>query len=307
MCSIFFIRTPCVKSDVKESFIHLYKKKHLVAIVLATAIAFPTTVALAPISIIADIFAGTIQASLRLCQGADKDEILLILHKKVIASPVQQGIYLLTSVIALGILAGGMIIRMHQEGIRFIPAFAVSALVVSAIMGNVVYWNSQFVVASLPRFFIPDGYNVFIKGGAKDEFGIKVDFDPERKYLKWRHEWRHEFEETDKAYFDNIFANAIKETENELNKLSINFPQNFKTFRAWFSSDKKTYKLFGFSSADKVDENGLNKQFRALALQCHPDKFPDKEKKKEAEIWFKLLMAARFDVEENILKKRSAH
>lgn len=281
--------------DIKDSFVHLYQKKHLVTIVIGTGIAYPLTVAMTPVSIILDIFAGSIQASLRLCQRADKEEILSILHKKVIASPVQQGVYLLTGLVALGILAGGPAGHMWQRGIPFIPSFAANALLFSALMGNIFYTRNQRSVADLPRFFRPDGYNIFIDGGAKDECGKIPDFDAETTYLRWR---RKVEETTAQSNTTNReFTKTRKLIQDDLDKLITKFPDEFTEIRNWFKSNKDTYELFGFSSLITVNENRLKRKFRLLALQCHSDKFQDDNAKKEADIWTRLVLEARLDVE----------
>lgn len=302
-CNLKLIKISLIdlKTDVKESFIHLYKKKQIVPIVLATGIAFPATIALIPVSMIADIFAGVIQAGLRLCQGADKNEVLSILHKKVVASPIQQGIYFLTSVITLGIISGVLIPNVHQKGFAFGRAFAINTFFWSALTGNLLYCTSQKVTASLPRCLRPDGYNVFIGSGATDMFGIKADFDAETTYQKWRNkeqEWHYKAKDK-----NDRFKDVRDQVTADLNNLALKFPEKFTKIRNWFESGQDTHVLFEFSSPDEVTKEVLIKKYKLLALQCHPDKFQGDERK-EAAIWFNLVMEARLDIEKNILEKR---
>lgn len=294
-------------SDVKQTVIHLYEKKHLVLITLGTCVALPLSLMMVPVSMIADIFSGVIQASLRLCQKADKEEVLSILHKKVIASPVQQSIYLLSSLILLGLIGGGAAVQISQAGNSFIKAFVISSLFCSALLGNLVYCRSQEAVANLPRFFRPDGYNVFLDNGATDSFGVKVDFDPESRYQKWRYQQQEEAKSHYRSYntLSDPFAETKQRIKTELDKLEKKFPEKFIEIRTWFESGQKSYQLFGFLSIEAVSEGDLQKKYKSLALKCHPDKFQNHEAK-EAEIWFKLLMEARLDVEEKIRLRRNA-
>ncbi|MGZ3632757.1 MAG: J domain-containing protein [Parachlamydiaceae bacterium] len=286
--------------DVIAFCIHLYQQKHLIAIGAATAIAFSTTVAMVPFSIIADIFAGVIQSGLRLSQGADKNEILSILHKKVIASPVQQSAYLLTGVVVLGIFGAVPAIRLHDAGYPFVWSCVLSALVISMMLGNLMYCRNQEIVAALPRFFRPDGYNVFIEGGAVAYDGRKANFDPEGDYQKWRAQQTNKASlNYNEASLKYLVENAKREAEKSLGELTMKFPDKFQEIRTWFTSDKQAYELFGFSSLDQVNKDELKEKYKLLVLQCHPDKVQEDERK-EAGIWFHLLQEVRLHVEESI-------
>lgn len=329
-----------LKDDTKRCFIYTFKNLQCISICLGTALAFPISIALTPITIIADIFAGVIQASMRLSQGADKKEILSILHKKVIASPVQQGTYLLISATGLGVFTGAAFFKLFWGWLSPVPTLTTTALVISALMGDQLYCSSQRYVAQLPRFFRPDGYNVFIGDGAVDRWGNKVDFDPETTYLKWRREYEAQqareslferdrktensppkYEEYKRTYSASArdyafpsgtyrstsadkarqaFSSTRSKVQVDLNELAAQSCKKFKNIRSWFKNNEDTYTLFGFSSSDEVTIEQLKKKYRALSLQCHPDRVCDNDKE-EATIWFKLLNEARLNVEINIL------
>lgn len=141
------------KFDVRDFFIHTYKKKHLLAISLGTTVVYPLTPLFTPASIIADIFAGIIQSGLRGFQGASQAEIASILHKKIIASPVQQATYASVSVVALPVISISGLIFLSQRLDFVIPSqwypklFPVTMVFFAAFMGNSLYCASQEVVS----------------------------------------------------------------------------------------------------------------------------------------------------------------
>jgi hypothetical protein len=211
----------------------------------------------------------------------------------VIASPVQQSAYLLTGVVVLGIFSAGLAMQKYDAGSPFVWSCVLSALWVSMMLGNLMYCRNQEIVASLPRFFRPDGYNVFIEGGAVAFDGRKANFDPEGDYQKWR------AEQPKKADLNYILENAKGEAKKSLEQLTMKFPDKFQEIRTWFASNKQAHELFGFSSSSQVNKDELKKKYKSLVLQCHPDKVQEDEKK-EAAIWFHLLQQVRLHVEESI-------
>lgn len=312
---------------------HLYDKKITILATAGQVIAYPISCAFTPITAIADIFAGVIQATIRTYQGASKEEIQSILHKKVIAAPAQQLAYTINNFIILGPLfreiakitaiaticlvvvgvglclftgiplAGGMTIAAAIPEIFASVAMDIAPygiLFYSILMGDRMYRDAQGMVGKLPKFLIPDGYNIFIEGGALNEFGDKA-FDPEGEYAEFKQQAKDSRRKSseENSYSPN-FKDSIKKYLDDVREKD----PSFKGLRDWFTSNKKPYTLFGFESADKVNESDLKESYKRWALKCHPDRCLEKSKK-EAEILFTMLKTARDDVEETILNKRS--
>lgn len=309
---------------------HLYNKKITILATVGQVIAFPISWVFTPITAIADIFAGVIQATVRTFQGASKGEIQSILHKKVIAAPAQQLAYIINNIVWVGpiflkaaaIVAIvtpiiGVYVSLHV-GLSFsqttsvlaeMPKTCASAalsagmngaikaiLIHSLLLGDTLYRDTQGIVGKLPKFLIPDGYNIFIEGGALDELGDNA-FDPEGKYTEFKKQYRTK-QESNKRPYSSDFKTSIK---NNLDVFKVK-ATSLKGLRDWFESNEEPYTLFGFKSEDEVNTSKLMKSYHKLALVCHPDKCS--ESVKEATILFMMVNMARKDIEERILEKR---
>ena len=285
-------------SDVKNLFVHLYKKKYLIAIAIGTSVAFPMTIVLTPFSIVSDIFAGLIQASWALWQGADYNEVSSILYKKVIVSPIQQGFYFLAAAGSIGVLSGVTALQAKLQSPRtvFLTNFVFFTLFFSALMGPALYYGVQEQIAKFPRCLRPDAYNVFIEG--------LVSFDAEGDYQKWnqehkkhlRKEQMQEFVKFSEENF-NSFKINIRE---ELDTLERRSEGKFEKIGQWLQDQSAPpYQLFDFSNRGEFTESDLKQAHNKLALIYHPDKCRGYEA--EAAIWYRLLHEAR-RVEESIIK-----
>lgn len=318
---------------------HLYDKKITILATVGQIVAYPISWIFTPITAIADIFAGVIQATVRTCQGASKGEIQSILHRKVIAAPAQQLAYTISNFVVFG----PMFLQIAAKIALFAPFLAVSIvgtsllfglpvahaivyatteiyvpsvlssamtsasigiLVHSLIMGDSIYRDAQGMVGKLPKFLIPDGYNIFIENGALDEFNNNA-FNPEEKYAEFKKQKHAEFKKkpkssrrkSDKRPFSSDYTASIKK---DLDNIKEKDP-SLKRLRDWFEGDEEPYTLFGFDSEDKVTEAGLKNSYRKLSLKYHPDKCLEKSKE-EATILFKMINTAREDIEKMILK-----
>lgn len=303
-------------NENKDSKTHVfYKDQPTLGIKLAMGIVYPLTLALTPFSIIADMFLGVSQALFRLYQGADQKEIKSILHKKVFASPAQQMTFLAVNGVALFALCyqlkgpayfAACIFTIGAPKYQLISlfnrnalVFAISAVCVSPILGCSLYTLSQKCVSGLPRCCRPDGYNIFIDGGAQNQFGEKIDFNnPESFYETWRreHDGESKTSEENQSAFNSLKISISKELK-DLPKT-----EKFDKFRTWLNSTpaQPPFALFGFTSESQVTEKALKEKFKNLAKEYHPDKCPDA--KEEAGVYFKLIFAARLNIEKTILK-----
>lgn len=288
------------KFDITDSFVHTYKKRHLVAISLGTTVVFPLTPLFTPASIIADIFAGIIQSGLRGCQGASRAEIRSILHKKIIASPVQQATYASISAAALPAISISALIFLSQRLNFDIPPkwyrklFPVTMVFFSAFMGNSLYCASQEVVSRLPKFFKPEGYNVFIDNGATNFLGHKPEFDPEKGYQEWREKWgesRNSNQSRGGRAAASDWEKEKEKTRNELGTIPMRHPEKFKELTTWLDSSEPPHVLFGFKNESEVTKTKLQNRYKLLALKYHPDKCP--ENLAEATAWMKLINEIR--------------
>lgn len=324
---------------------YLFDRKITILATAGQVIAYPISCAFTPITAIADIFAGVMQATVRTYQGASKEEIQSILHKKVIAAPTQQLAYSLNNFVVLGPIflevakyaaIGAAVVSLYasvigigvslsaglplSKGIvvvaKIVPKVVASTaisiakksasesiIIYSFLMGDTLYRDAQGMVGKLPKFLIPDGYNIFIENGALDEFGDNA-FDPEGDYAEYKKQANNSRENSnelpinEKRPYSLRFKQSI---ESDLNKITNKDP-SFQKLRTWFEAGKKPYTLFEFESQNQVDESKLKQSYRKLVLKYHPDKCADASRT-EAEILFKMVNTAREDIEERILKK----
>lgn len=299
---------------------HLYNKKIMILATAVQVIAYPFSWIFTPLTAIADIFAGVIQATVIACQGASKEEIQSILHKKVIAAPTQQLAYTFNNFVELGpiirpfalytaliapplsvmvvgqfLLAGlpvstAMTFLITKVSVTFtsnmIKGAAVPVFIHSMLLGDILYRDAQNMVGNLPKFLIPDGYNIFIEGGALDELGENA-FDPEQKYAEFKNQ---------RVETLNFKASIKKSLEVVAEKAT-----RFQKLYDWLESEREPYELFGFKSKDEVNEVILKKFYFEWSLLCHPDKC-EKELQQEATILFKMVSAARQDLENSLEK-----
>jgi hypothetical protein len=250
------------------------------------------------------------------------------LHKKVIAAPAQQLAYVINNFVVmaplyrnvakvaavaipvLGCLSFGLLLA---GGLTFAESASVMPVIMyetmwayvtedlqrgiichSLLVGDHLYRSAQSMVGKLPKFFVPDGYNIFIENGALDSFGNNA-FDPEGKYAEFKEASRSSGN-NQRPYSPDFRRSIIS----DLSKIVSSDP-NFNQIREWANKGLEPYTLFGFTSEDKVNESDLKKAYRKLALQYHPDKITESSKP-EADIYIKMINTARKDVERNILK-----
>src|SRR3569832_1742097 len=86
---------------ISYSPVTMHDRKITILATAGQAIAYPISWIFTPLTIIADIFAGALQATIRTCQGASRGEIQSILHKKIIAAPAQQIAYTVNNILVL--------------------------------------------------------------------------------------------------------------------------------------------------------------------------------------------------------------
>lgn len=342
-CRVLKSGTTGLGENLRTTARHLYDKKVTILATTGQVVAYPISWTLTPATIIIDIFAGVIQASVRTCQGASKEEIKSILHKKIIAAPAQQLAYSINNFVAFGPTFLQIAIRVAVTAIVVcsiyaaifvyvglptstvitvcstiyssvfafgtIKGFAYGVFVHSLLMGDTLYCNAQGMVAKLPKVLIPDGYNIFIESGAVDQFGDKA-FDPEEIYAEFKRRYE---ESRPKSEYDQPQTNREGPyssdfralIEKDLSEVKEEDKDPFLTvLREWFTSDKEPYTLFGFNSVAEVNESDLNKAYKKLCMLCHPDRRPPKSKL-EATALFKIINTARLDVVERIIKMKS--
>src|SRR3569832_712273 len=137
---------------ISYSPVTMHDRKITILATAGQAIAYPISWIFTPLTIIADIFAGALQATIRTCQGASRGEIQSILHKKIIAAPAQQIAYTVNN-----ILVFSSTFRVATKAAVF-SAAVFSVIRVSVItIGVFVYArppDSKIIASATTRLFV---------------------------------------------------------------------------------------------------------------------------------------------------------
>jgi hypothetical protein len=141
---------------------------------------WPLVMCATPLSLLADAVAGIVEASLYAYQG-DSLRAKSILHKKLIASPIQHLVFFSGNLLLPAII-GSIYNRCLKLDISSKTIFGLATLAFGPMGGLMSYHLSQFAVGKLPNFARPEGFNIFINGGCLDPNGKKMT-DPDHKYV----------------------------------------------------------------------------------------------------------------------------
>lgn len=291
-----FLRDEALKNkNILKNFYHsfnscYYQTKRFVLstpMILATGSALAVSVILAPLTTVIDMIIGVAEIAFASYKGYNKSELLNIAQKKFVASPAQHLTYVISFTIPSLIFT---IVGMRS--LRSLNQCIIPFLLIGGALGPIIYRENQKIIGALPQFLRPDGFNIFIEGGARDREG--------RKFTEWEKSYNDykTKREKEEPRFQNPIQNTdlwkefISKEKHSLTKVE-NATSAYDSFKNGIIEDKTPQQLLGLN--DSFSKDALNKTFRTLATKIHPDRNLDR--KDEATILMKYLNEARLHLE----------
>ena len=149
---------------------------------IQSACFYPLVVVGAPFTALYDVTSGLVSCGAAFYRGDRSGLIQEIFRKQVIASAVQHFAFLAVQVVLIGGVYA--LIKMNiPYGDGSGPALEFWVCVYFMLcMGMFGYRLGQRGVGALPKWAQPDGFNIFIGGGALDEWGRRVTDEAEKEY-----------------------------------------------------------------------------------------------------------------------------
>ncbi|HSX12353.1 MAG TPA: J domain-containing protein [Rhabdochlamydiaceae bacterium] len=277
--------------DKRESVRKYVKISITVGGYLGGVVALPITLCSAPFTLVADIVIGVAEIAFCYYHGLEKQELLMIAHRKLVVSPCQHVTY------CIGVLAGLLVAnQILTKGNLWNLGFKVN-LVVGLILWPVGYMFGQMAVGSLPKSINHHCFNIFINGGAGETDGTKWT-DAGFGGLSSRQRFipnqgpKSSYAGNQKTEGDQWRAylqGEIKEIE-QLNVRLYDATVNkaYLSFKNRLLAQSTPRALLELPSGFAAEE--LRKRYRSLSIVLHPDKNPSN--KDEATVLVRVLNRA---------------
>lgn len=148
-------------------------------------VVYPLTLCVAPFTMLADITVGVAEVAFTYYKGCDAATLKSIALKKFVASPAQHLTFM--TINGAGCFATAVYISLVYQ-IRFIYC-----LPFSGWLTIFTYPISQQVIGILPKWTKPEGFSIFIDGGANDLDGSKYTQQFDESYQKYQRERRQKY------------------------------------------------------------------------------------------------------------------
>ncbi|PWU14691.1 MAG: hypothetical protein C5B45_04070 [Chlamydiae bacterium] len=244
-------------------------------------LAWPIIMCAAPFTALIDVSVGIGEAFYAKYKNATSDQIILIIQKKIIASPLQHLVFITTNLALFFSL-------YHNTAVLLAPAAALPG-----------YFLSQEIIRLLPTWARPAEFNIFINGGQGHAEPLNWWDRVEDEFNRWSREQESQFKRTNSRQKPqaNIFNEKLCKKLREKDAIVSSYHnREFKDFFKRSLNKENTQKLLQLE--DNFSEKELKAAYRKWALILHPDKHMEKDIKDVAEILFKeVLFKARLDLE----------
>jgi hypothetical protein len=255
-----------------------------------------------PVTMIADGLIGLGEAAHAIVKGYSSEQVRLIIQKKLIAAQFQQLTFLVVNLLAIGLIGGTAFFINTTLGMKM-----VGVITVGSMTSLFVYQSIQSTIGSksFPSWAKPDGFNIFINGGAPSELGyLYIDSEKymEEEYSRYK-KCREEYERTQsskKAHSSATSSNDPWKIYVETNTQTLTRAtdeSNFSALLNKFIDGKPPQELLGLNEGFNAQD--LKRAYKKNALIAHPDKKSDKDKP-AAEILFKAVCEANYILEKHV-------
>ncbi|PWU13112.1 MAG: hypothetical protein C5B45_06610 [Chlamydiae bacterium] len=259
---------------------------------------WPMIMCAAPLTASVDIGVGICEAFYAKYKGATSHQIILIIQKKILASPIQHLAYIITNLF-FPFFAGTALALASFQPSSIIPLVGFFLVILSPPMALLNYHLAQqFIGQKLPAWARPEGFNIFINGGCLDPGGNKItdeDYNEEARFHEWKRKQMNEF--TRENHKESLYTKLRDKA------FIVHAYQNneFKNFFYMFLNKTSTRELLQLNPS--FSDKELRKAFRKWSLVLHPDKHSEESIKKVAETLFKeVLYPARLELEKELQK-----
>ncbi|MBS0648525.1 MAG: J domain-containing protein [Verrucomicrobia bacterium] len=258
---------------------------------VAGMVVYPLVFCGTPLTILADMIVGIAETAFCFYHGFSRYDLLEIAKRKIIVSPTQQLMYLMmSSAVPAMTLFGVWLkappgrIKRHQWIIQWVAS--------QALFWYPNYSIGQQWIGQLPRYLNYHRFNIFIGGGAKDQFG--------GTYQRSREEWEDLNRRWDDFETRNFKSSSTKHFERAAASAPGSDPVDWKDFlKERFNhisrvedpslpSDYAQFKKKVFAKSSPLDLLNLKpdhseKELREATKKYYLALHPDQKRKEEAE------------------------
>jgi DnaJ domain len=272
------------------------------------SVIFPIATCGVPLTIVADIVTGFGESIFCTYKGLSYSDVASIAKRKIITAPLNQVVFLTTLLALPAIIAGTLLCGLRGTISKLgLAKTAAGAYAISfCLLSNVSYQIAQRSVRILPEFLSHKHFNIFIDGGAENEFGEKfVDDIPDtrdywKQYKRARSKQSSQSSDShSKTHKSSSSTSTIPEFFSWTDYLGDEFKNisriieekdspKYKEFKQGIFANKTPRELLEFPTGS--EKSKLKKTFGSFALALHPDK--NLCRAKEAEALFKCLTKA---------------
>lgn len=302
------------------------ERKFIVTFLGSTAIN-PVILCLTPITLVADIALGLIEALwAKLYHKASSHQVELILRKKWMASPCQHLTFLGANSAVMLLLFAKPLLKIWFQSqsnpstwiIKKIDKWvitkianrasttrlsavwpfgrvATTVMVVSSIFAVPAYHITQKIVGNdLPDWARPEGFNIFINGGAPDKDGKLFTEKLETQYKNYQHNTHNRHSNVPNAArtsAENWEDFITKDVPNEASQID----DNHKLKPLLNQLQNKASREAFLNVTVPLSQEKLSSAYKRLAFTVHPDRNPNDTA--VAEFLFKLICEARSSLE----------
>lgn len=236
---------------------------------LMRVVVYPLTLCAAALTMLADIILGLAEISFAYYKGCNETVLKSIALKKIIASPIQHLTFI--AINATGCCISALYISLIYK-ISFI-----SCLPFSGFLTLVTYPISQKAIGALPKWARPDGFYIFIDGGANDLDGSKYTQQFDKMYQQYKQERTQKRSNLNvtKDDWDGVCEKIIKEFSlKEIKKENDSELTGYEQFKNGIIKKIKPQKLLNLN--DNFTEKELRSSFKKYSLLLHPDRNPNR-------------------------------
>ena len=265
----------------------------LVKVMGLSIIAFSILTPLTPVTMLIDPIIGIAEIVFALYKGEDSSTLRSIAHKKFIASPAQHFVCITIELLTLAIMGFSELgLIPYNSSLKIKISFV---FVNAGVAGFGIYPIMQKAVTALPNYCRPDGFNIFINGGAPDEYGKKYTAEAaEKTYQSYRKEWDNS---TQKDWGWSEFIDGTLKDCN-LEKVA-SATTEYDKFKNRLIDKKSTQELLEL--AKNFTSQQLKTKYHQLFMALHPDK--NRDNQEEAKTLSQCLIEAKCRLEKELEKR----